>query len=274
VTVVGLDVEVLKVVDNASPTEGDTVTYTITVNNLSSQPVSAVVIGDVVPNGVTYVSGSIVGGDSNDDSTPDSGSGLSWTVNTIAGSGSSSLSFSATVDSGAAASGTITNNANLVSIAETQVNTANDIGSADINAQSFDVAVTKAVDDSTPEEGQLITYTITVSNVTSATGNNVVVRDVVPAGITYEPGTILGGDLRSDASPTGTGLEWTVNTLGALGSVSLTFQARVDAGALATNPTIINTANFISADQVDSNNTNDSGSATVNVVVHSRRQMF
>jgi len=265
VNVSGLDVEVTKAVSNATPTEGDTITYTITVNNLSSQTVNNVVIGDVVPAGVTYVGASISGGTSNDDSTPTSGSGLSWTINSIAGLGSVSLAFDASVDSGASAS-TITNNANLISITETQANTANDTGSVDINAQSFDVSVTKAVDDPTPEEGQLITYTITVANLTSATGSNIVVRDPVPAGLTYEVGSISGGTTRSEADPTGTGLEWNIASIGPLGSTQVTFQARVINGALNTNPTIVNTASFISADQADSNSGNDSGSVQVDVV--------
>ena len=240
INVRGLDIEVQKAVSDAAPTEGDTITYTITVNNLSSQTATAINISDIVPNGTTYVAASIAGGDARNDATPDT-TGLTWTVNTLAGGASATLTFQATVDLGAISLNPITNSANLVSIAESEDNSANNIGTVDINAVAFDIAVTKAASASTVEEGQTFTYTITVENTSSAPGADIVISDIVPAGVTYVASSIAGGNSRSDADPTGAGLSWTVDALAPGATADLTFDVTVDAGAQASFPTIDNT---------------------------------
>src|SRR5690606_33318513 len=136
---------------------------------------------------------------------------------------------------------------------------ADNTSSVEIDIQAFDIEVRQVVSNSTPEEGQLITYTITVENTSSSVGTNIVIRDIVPAGLTYEPGSITGGSAQNDGAPTGTGLQWTINSLAGNASVNLTFQARVNNGAKAAYGTITNTALRHSSDQVDSNAGNDNG---------------
>jgi uncharacterized repeat protein (TIGR01451 family) len=266
ITVRGLDIEVLKAVSDNGPTEGDTITYTITVNNTSSQTATNILVRDIVPNGVTYVPGSISAAHSPNEANPDT-TGLTWTIASLAGSGSEVLSFNATVDLGAVAISPITNSAELVSITETEDNAANNTGSVVINARAFDISVQKSSSKATVEEGETFTYTIAVTNETAAvSGTNLVVTDVVPAGLTYVPGTMTGGTTVDQSSPTGTGLRWTIASLAAGVTENLSFQASVNTGAQATNPSITNTANFVSSDQADSVVGNNSDDATVTVI--------
>ena len=58
VSVASADLEVTKTVDNASPSVGDTITYSITVTNQGDNNASGVVISDVLPPEVTYLSSS------------------------------------------------------------------------------------------------------------------------------------------------------------------------------------------------------------------------
>jgi len=260
---IGLDIEVLKAVSEATPTEGDTVTYTITVNNLSSQTASDINIGDVVPSGVTYVTGSISGGNSNSEATPITGDGLTWVIDSLAGLGSATLTFDASVNAATAAT-TITNNALLLSLTETEDNASNNTGSAVITPRAFDIAILKSVDDDTAEEGQEITFTVNVENTSTTDGTNIVVQDVLPSGLTFVAGSQTGPGATYDAG-TRT-FTWTIPTLLASNNLNLTYRTTVDAGATTTYVTAVNTASYVSSDQIDSATTNNTSSVTVTFV--------
>jgi len=183
INVVGLDISVTKAVSNATPTEGDTVTYTVTVENLSSQNATNVAISDALPGGVTYVAASAAG----PGATYTAGTNtVSWSIAALNASTSIDLTFEATVDAGASAFNPITNSASITSVDQSEEDNGNNTGSVDINVQTFDVSVAKAVSNAAPEEGETITYTITVSNVTpTVAGTNIEITDIVPAGVTY-----------------------------------------------------------------------------------------
>jgi uncharacterized repeat protein (TIGR01451 family)/fimbrial isopeptide formation D2 family protein len=264
-TIQSINISVTKAVDVATPVEGNQVEYTITVSNLSTQPMTGVVVRDVVPGGLTYVGSSISGGDLTDPSSP-TGTGLQWTINSLAGGASENLIFRASINSGASGLGAIPNTASLFSTTGTEDTLGNNSGSVSVTAQAFDIAVTKAVNDPTPEEGQLITYTISVATTTAAAGTNIVINDIVPDGVTYEALSIGGGSSRSDATPTTSGgLSWTIASIAGNDSVNLTYQARVNNAAKADFGTITNTASLTSTDQVDSNAGNNSDDADIDV---------
>ena len=60
--------DVVKTVDVSVADPGDTVTYTITINNYTTDPLDYI-LNDVLPSGVTYVPGSVTGGAIYDDVT-------------------------------------------------------------------------------------------------------------------------------------------------------------------------------------------------------------
>ncbi len=95
--IVVVDLQLDKSVSNDEPVVGSTVTFTIEVENLGPDTATAVQIVDVVPAGFTYVAGTIAGGDSRNDSSP-AGTGLTWTINSLASTASSTLTFDATVN--------------------------------------------------------------------------------------------------------------------------------------------------------------------------------
>ncbi|MGH1468386.1 MAG: isopeptide-forming domain-containing fimbrial protein, partial [Bdellovibrionales bacterium] len=187
-------------------------------------------------------------------------------MNSLAGGASTNLTFNATVDAGALALNPITNTANLVSIAETEDNVTNNAGSVDITAKSFDLSIAKTVDNANPEEGEEITYTLTVTNTTAGvTGTNISVSDIVPAGVTYVAASIVGGTTNDDTNPDTTGLTWDIGSLAGLASVALTFKVTVDSGAKATYTTITNTGSITASDQIDSIPANDTSSVLITI---------
>ena len=103
------------------------------------------------------------------------------------------MSFQATVDVGTAGD-TITNTVTKTQDQTDSDTTADDLSEPITVGNSTDLEVTKTVDNATPDEGATITYTIELSNNGPARAETIVVTDVVPAGLTYVPGSISGGD--------------------------------------------------------------------------------
>ena len=80
-----------------------------------------------------------------------------------------------------------------------------------------DLAITKIVDNGTPDEGDTVTFTVTVTNNGPAQATNVSIDDVLPADLTA--GTITPSQ-GCFTAPT-----WTIGTLANGVSATLTIQA-------------------------------------------------
>ncbi|HMB71776.1 MAG TPA: hypothetical protein VKU85_20865, partial [bacterium] len=249
VTVQAVDLAVTKVVDVATPDEGDTVVYTVTALNGGPDAATGVEITDLLPAGVTYVS------DVPSQGSYASGTGL-WTVGAIAAADSAVLSITATVDGGTAGS-SINNTASVTGSDQADTDGGNDSDSAGVTVQAIDLAVTKAVDDPAPNEGGSVVYTVTVLNGGPDTGTGVEITDLLPAGVTYVSDVPSQGSYAS-----GTGL-WTVGAIAAADSAVLSITASVDGGTAGSS--INNTASVTGSDQTDTNGGNDSDSAGITV---------
>lgn len=121
---VSSDLGVTKIVDDAAPREGDTVSYTVSVSNAGPSPATVVQISDLLPGGVTLVA-----------ATPAQGTygavGGDWYVGTLAAGASASLLLQAQVDTDTGGT-TITNTASVSSLSQVDPNSANDSASVDI----------------------------------------------------------------------------------------------------------------------------------------------
>ena len=226
--VVEADLSVTKT-DNLSvyPNPPSSVTYTITVSNAGPDDVPAANIVDYIPVGA---------------------SGASWTCaadpgsNCLSGTGTGDLIdypfiqsgdtviYTMTVSLPAGFTGELFNRATAVGTSD--VNTANNTDT-DIDSEpgsAVDLIILKEVSDLTPNIGETVTFTLTVSNAAGGSDATAVeALDILPAGFTYVTGSMTGGDVRDESDPTGAGLQWTINSLpaGAAAEV-LTFQATVN----------------------------------------------
>ena len=97
------------------------------------------------------------------------------------------------------------------------------------NDLGIDLSIAKSVDDSSPNIGQIITFSLEVTNAGPDVATDVTVTDPVPVGFTYVLASITGGDSSNDADPTVAGLNWTLNSVPVGTTVTLTFQATVNA---------------------------------------------
>ncbi|HEU4402866.1 MAG TPA: DUF4347 domain-containing protein, partial [Candidatus Polarisedimenticolia bacterium] len=97
-----------------------------------------------------------------------------------------------------------------------------------VSTAAADLSLTKTVSNPTPNVGSNVTFTLTVSNAGPSGATGVSVSDLLPSGFTYVSDT-GGGSYNS-----GTGL-WTVGSVAAAGSATLTITATVNASGSYTN---------------------------------------
>jgi uncharacterized repeat protein (TIGR01451 family) len=237
------DVEVRKTVNNSTPLVGQTVTFTVTVQNHGPSDSTGIEVRDLLPSELTFVS-----------ATPSQGAynpttGL-WTVGAVAQSTSVTMTLTATVN----APGTVTNLAVKTAQTEPDSRSGNDSGGATLTgAPSADIWVDKAIDRSTALVGENVTFTVTVTNRGPSAATNVAIDDALPAGLAMVSATPSQGTY----NPT-TGV-WTVGSMTATGQATLTMVATLtQAGAL------VNQASVRSSDQHDPDGLNNTFAASVN----------
>ncbi|NER34464.1 MAG: DUF11 domain-containing protein [Oscillatoria sp. SIO1A7] len=116
---------------------------------------------------------------------------------------------------------------------------------------SSDLSVNKTVNNSNPSVGDIITYTIAVTNDGPDTATGVQVSEPLASGLTFQSSSESQGSYDS-----GTGT-WTVGTLANGASATLTVTVRVDSASPITNTATA------SADQTDPDPTDNQSSVTV-----------
>ena len=249
------DLRVVKNVNNPAPNVGETIFFGITVENLGANQATNVHIDDVLPAGLSFVSAS--------STDYDPGTGI-WNVGTIDVGTSNTKALQITAAVGA--SGTFTNEAEVSTSNppnQFDPDPTNNKGSATVVTREADLLVNKGVDNATPNVGDIITFTIDVTNNGPDVANNVEITDQLPAaGLGFISSTETQGSYDS-----GTGI-WTVGTInvGALNTQTLTIDARVLAPSRTTAFTIppaqTNVAEVTKVDEHDPDPLNNRGEVT------------
>ena len=239
------DLAITKIISDASPNVGDNVTFTITLVNNGPDQASGIVVTDQLPSGFSFVSASESQG------SYVSGTGL-WTVGSLANGATVTLDIVAA----AQASGDRTNTATITSVNEFDPDTANNTTNVGSNVQNSDLSIAKSVSDLTPNVGDEITFTISVTNSGPDAASGVEVSDLLPTGFTFVSATPSRGTYDNT-----TGL-WTVGSINNAGVATL----EVKATTLSTG-VFVNTATISDADQNDPDATNNSVSVTVDPMI-------
>ena len=255
------DLSLTKFVSNSTPNVGDSVTFTVNVANSGPDSATNVAVTDVLPAGFTYDAGSIAGGDTQDDSGAPT---LAWTIATLASGTSVNLTFTATVQAPTGAANEYLNVAEVTAADQFDPDSTpdNDDGdqseddedNASVSPEQADVSLTKSVSDATPNVGDSVTFTVTVANAGPDAATNVAITDVLPAGFSYDAGSIAGGDTQDESGAPA--LSWTIASLASGGSVDLTFTATVQAPT-GTAGEYLNVAEVTASDQFDPDSTPD-----------------
>ena len=237
-----VDLELTKTVDDATPGQGDLVTFTVVLSNVGPDTATGVTVTDALPAGLVYDSSTASGTGSYDELTD------VWTVaDPVAAGGMATLTLTAVVDG----FGTLTNTAEVTTQDQVDVDSTpgngvaaeDDQDSAAVTPPESDLSLTKSVDDPTPDVGDTVTFTVTVSNAGPDGATGVLVTDALPSGVTH-----VSDDSGGAYDPVaGT---WTIGALPSGGSTSLAITASVDASG-----TITNVAQVAAADQDDPDST-------------------
>ena len=156
-----VDVDVPEIIpskdaDNKYPNFGDSIDYTITVNNIGKADAKHVVVVDRLDKGLKYVSSSHNG------VYDEAAHTVTWVVDIAAGS-----SLDLTVTASAEEYGVLTN---IVSVGDK---------SASVDVTVPEIIPNKTADIENPNFGDNVTYTVTVTNDGNADAKAVVVRDVL-----------------------------------------------------------------------------------------------
>jgi large repetitive protein len=241
-TATQVDLSLTKIVNNATPNVGGSVTFTVTASNGGPSNATGVVVTDLLPAGLTFVSATPSGS-----TTYVSGTGV-WTIGNLNSAATAQLQIVATV----ATTGVKTNTAEVTAVNEgdsdstpnNQLATEDDQASVTVTPQVADLSLTKTVNTAAPIQNQNVTFTLTVSNAGPNAGTNVAITDQLPAGLTFVSSTPSQGTYSS-----ATGV-WTVGTVNSAGSATLQIVATA-----ATIGAKINSAQITAADQFDSDST-------------------
>jgi uncharacterized repeat protein (TIGR01451 family) len=246
------DLNLDKTVSNATPNVGDVITFTITVSNAGPNDATGVAVEDLVPNGygsITNISNSGVL----------SGSTITWSGLSITNGGNIVLTFDATVlapgmgvDYENYAQITDSDQFDPNSTPDNDSNNEDDDDTQDITPQVADLNLDKTVSNATPNVGDVITFTITVSNAGPNDATGVAVEDLVPNGYGSITNISNGGTL------SGSTITWTGLSVSNGGNIALTFQATVLAPGMGVD--YENYAQITDSDQFDPNSTPDNDS--------------
>ena len=233
-----------------TPAEGDTVSFEIEVTNNGTAQATNVSLTDSLPAGITFVSSSVTQG------TYNSATGL-FTIGTLNAGATATLTLTGTVDVGQGGN-TITNVTTAAAGDQPDPSTAgDDLDEAVVVEDTADLVTVKtlASGDSTPDEGDTVSFEIEVTNQGTAQATNVSLIDSLPAGITFVSSSVTQGTYNST-----TGL-FTIGTLNAGGTATLTLTGTVDVGLGNTVLTNITTAAV--GDQPDPSTAGDDLEETV-----------
>ena len=251
IAVVGLnapalaDIQVNKTADNATPVLGSDVTFTVTARNAGPSNATGVVLTDLLPASLAYVSDTGAGA-----YVP--GTGL-WTIGALANGATATLQVVATVNSPAA----ITNTATKTGETESDLNTANDSSSVTLNGGTLaDLALSKTASQEPVSAGTSFVYTIVVVNNGPATATGVTVTDDLTAvGVTLTLATASQGSCSGNPV-----VSCSLGTIQSGGSATITLDVTKTASGSISNVA------SVTANEPDPNLANNSNAETTTPV--------
>ena len=203
---------------------GSTLTYSLTYSNVGSGDASNVTITDVLDTQLVGPPTLIPATGTWNSVTRE----FSWNVGTVATGQSETLSVQARIDPTASTLFT-----NTAVVDWTGGSSNSNVAVVDLIAEPF-FELTKSVDKTNAGPGDELTYTIGYENTGGAAGVNTVVTDMIPAGLTpvagsYPGATYAAGATASDPDT----LTWSLGSVPASATGSLTYKVTVDAGTPA-----------------------------------------
>ena len=167
------DIAVAVTGSNANPNVGQPLTISVKVTNHGPDAAAGVVLDNLFPSNLTYVSDD--GGGAFDPATG------TWTIGALPLDATVTLTLSAT----AATVGSSSDGASAVTTTfEADLTNNADSWPLEVHP-SADLSLTKSVDNAIPHNGETVTYTLSVANAGPNAATGVIVADLLPAGLAW-----------------------------------------------------------------------------------------
>ncbi len=228
------DLSITKTVNNATPNVGDEITFTITIHNEGPNVATGVTVRDVIPSGYGNLTNVSNGGSA-------AGTTVLWPNLTIPVGVNPSDDIVLTVNVTVLASGEYNNRAEIIASDQTDPDsdpslsfdqddgldgTPDGVDDDETNIVTVvpmraDLSLTKTVDNPTPNIGDTVVFTVTVTNDGPDTATGVAIQDVVPSGY----GNIT--NISNGGSTSGSIINWTGLTVSSGQSIPLTITATI-----------------------------------------------
>ncbi len=244
------DLQVGLAADDSTPAVGESVTFTVDLLNDGPDDATGVALTVVLPTGLSYVSSAPAVG------TYDDVTGI-WTVGDLHKHVATELAVTALVGAGAAGQ-SLTATAGVSALVESDTDGSNNMAGANVIVPGADLAVTLVVDNPTPNEGEQVHYTATVSNIGPDATTGVALTMTWPAGLSFNSAAASVGHYSSV-----TGI-WTLGDLAVGGTETLVITGR--AGNGTAGQTLTTAVAVTASDLGDPVNANDA--ASVDVIVN------
>lgn len=218
-----------KTVDRAQAYSGETASYSVSLTNTAGISLNNVIVTDTLPALLAYVNGSL--------SAPNGSFGyasgvITWT-GTIPANSNLNVTFDA-MASPATPSGTMVSNSALIDQGGGAITRSK--GILVLNP----LTAAKTANKSSAQPGELIAYTIAVTNAANVASGPVLITDTLPVGLTYSNGSLTA--TTGSYGIAGNVITWT-GSIDPISNVQLTF------GGLA-NSSNTNTATVNRAGQI------------------------
>ena len=161
---------------------------------------------------------------------------INWTSLSIANGGSITLTYTAKVNApGVGVS--YTNTAQVTaadqfdpnSTPNNDVPTENDQDAVTPTVKQADLSLSKTISNTTPNVGDVVTFTITVNNAGPDAATGVAIEDKLPNGYTNIQNISNAGIYAADT------IKWSNKTIAVNDSLTLTFQAKIAASAVGVS---------------------------------------
>ncbi len=218
---------------------GDILTYMIRLSNDSSDPVSGVRVVDELPTGLTLVDGSII---TDEGSYIAQDNVITWTLDMDGNWGNIDLVFQAEV---LPYEGLVTNTAKLTAPGHPSLTLASP--AVNVYQRYPDLEVSKHVFPDQARPGELLTYTVHITNTGDGDATTVWMTDDLPSEVIYQSGdvsrgsfSVIDGVITWDVFPEGSAV------LPPLEEASITFTVQISPN-INKNIEFINTAEVTGA---------------------------
>ena len=256
------DLSLIKSVSNETANVGDTITFTLQIDNAGTNAATGVALEDKLPIGYSAISNISNEGELD-------GNTITWRNLEVPLTGLT-ITYTAVVNMPTLQEDEYLNVAEITASDQFDPNSTpdndngdqseNDEDGASINVPTTDIAITKTVrrsdavttDSENPFIGETIIFTITAQNLGTIAATAVEILDVLPTGYEFDTATATAGDYDNE-----TGL-WRVPVIaeGTVETLSITVQV------LDVND-YENTATLQFLEQIDTNENNDVSSASI-----------